>query len=93
MPVPPSSTSLPGPPENPWFPVLAVSTSFPALPSTVSKSFETEPRSAAQMTGPEFQATKARIEELIHPPRADSAEQESDALPMIRLTDVADNVE
>jgi NitT/TauT family transport system ATP-binding protein len=51
------------------------------------------PRSAAQMTGPEFQATKARIEELIHPPRADSAEEESDAVPMIRLTDVADNVE
>lgn len=51
------------------------------------------PRSAAQMTGPEFQATKARIEELIHPPRDDSAEEESDAVPMIRLTDVADNVE
>jgi NitT/TauT family transport system ATP-binding protein len=51
------------------------------------------PRSAAQMTGAEFQATKARIEELIHPPRPEGDEDEPDAVPMIRLTDVADNVE
>jgi len=51
------------------------------------------PRSAGQMTSAEFQATKARIEELIHPPVAESADEEPEAVPMIRLTDVADNVE
>ena len=54
------------------------------------------PRSAAQFGSVEFQATKARIEELIHPPEVSPAsedEAEVEAVPMIRFTNVADNVE
>jgi NitT/TauT family transport system ATP-binding protein len=53
------------------------------------------PRSVQQVTGAEFQATKAHIEQLIHPPQAEGGEEDAalEALPMIRLTDVADNVE
>ena len=55
------------------------------------------PRSSKQFTSPEFIATKARLDELIHPPiseQADSDENESaDKTHMIRFTDVADNVE
>ncbi len=48
------------------------------------------PRSATQFFTPEFLATKARLEELIH-----SAEPEDDNdYPVVpRLTEVADNVE
>ena len=55
------------------------------------------PRDATQFSGPEFQATKARLEALIHPPSAAEEEGESEpglgAQPMLRLTDVTDNVE
>jgi NitT/TauT family transport system ATP-binding protein len=50
------------------------------------------PRAASQMTSPEFIATKARLEALIHPP---TEVQEDDAVRphMMRMTDVSDNVE
>jgi NitT/TauT family transport system ATP-binding protein len=55
------------------------------------------PRSGAQIGSPEFRATKARLEALIHPPQEPSENTEEDKAlghnPMIRLTDVADNVE
>ncbi len=52
------------------------------------------PRSAEQCAGAEFMATKARLEQLIHPPNAHPAEdEEDDAAPMLRLTDVTDNIE
>ncbi len=51
------------------------------------------PRSAAQMILPEFLATKARLEELIHRSKPHD-EDEADIYPIVpRLTDVADNVE
>ena len=49
------------------------------------------PRSSAQFLSPEFLATKARLEELIH---QSSSHDETEVYPtMTRLTDVADNVE
>jgi NitT/TauT family transport system ATP-binding protein len=53
------------------------------------------PRSAAQLSGPEFLATKARLEALIHPPSAHPEHRDDDdVMPrLIRLTDVSDNVE
>ena len=55
------------------------------------------PRSLAQWDGPEFRATKARLESLINPmqpvPDTDEDQPTADALPMIRMTDVHDNVE
>jgi NitT/TauT family transport system ATP-binding protein len=54
------------------------------------------PRSAAQFAGPEFQATKARLEALIHPPQTPSADDDEPDLerkPMLRLIDVANDVE
>jgi NitT/TauT family transport system ATP-binding protein len=53
------------------------------------------PRSAAQFAGPEFQATKARLEALIHPtqPEPDGDEAGLDPRPMLRLTDVGSDVE
>ena len=55
------------------------------------------PRSMAQIGGAEFQATKARLEELIHPVREPSASADEEAAMdhkrMIRFTNVADNVE
>ena len=55
------------------------------------------PRSAAQFSSPEFQATKARLEALIHPPpEASDGDDDEPALghnPMIRFTDVTNNVE
>jgi NitT/TauT family transport system ATP-binding protein len=48
------------------------------------------PRSAAQIISPEFLATKARLEELIH---QGGAEDEADYPMVARLTDVTDNVE
>lgn len=47
------------------------------------------PRSSAQFIGPEFLATKQRLEELIH--GGDKAEEES--FKMIRMTEVGDDVE
>jgi NitT/TauT family transport system ATP-binding protein len=51
------------------------------------------PRDYSQTTSPEFLATKARLEALIHPPMA--ADEEDDVVKphMVRMTDVTDNVE
>ena len=55
------------------------------------------PRSAEQFASTEFQATKARLEQLIHPPVAESNDNDDDATPeairMVRMTDVAENIE
>jgi NitT/TauT family transport system ATP-binding protein len=52
------------------------------------------PRSARQFGSPEFLATKARLEALIHPPAAVDAEVSEEVTPrMIRFVNVADNVE
>ncbi|MBU3693361.1 MAG: ABC transporter ATP-binding protein [Rhodocyclaceae bacterium] len=52
------------------------------------------PRSPEQFTGPEFRATRARLEALIHPP-APPVDDDSrvPTMHMIRMTDVSDNVE
>ena len=49
-----------------------------------------------QFNSPEFRATKAHIEALIHPPtaHADDGDPEPDVVPqVIRLTSVGDDVE
>lgn len=54
------------------------------------------PRSPGQFTSPEFLATKARLEALIHPPEplVEIDPQEASVQPrMIRFVNVADNVE
>jgi NitT/TauT family transport system ATP-binding protein len=56
------------------------------------------PRQAGQWSGAEFRATKARLEALINPARPPAAADDADHppfdnVPMIRLTDVSDNVE
>lgn len=52
------------------------------------------PRGSAQMILPEFLATKARLEELIHRSKPHGDEEEADIYPIVpRLTDVTDNVE
>ena len=54
------------------------------------------PRSPEQFNSPEFRATKAHIEALIHPPsaHADEGDPEPDVVPqVIRLTNVGDDVE
>jgi NitT/TauT family transport system ATP-binding protein len=55
------------------------------------------PREVSQFAGPEFRATRARLEALIHPAQqpADDSDEEPDLghQPMLRLTDVNDDVE
>nr|WP_246089252.1 hypothetical protein [Paraburkholderia guartelaensis] len=51
------------------------------------------PRSYAQLTSPEFLATRARLDALIHPPTADEPEDARIHPNMIRLTDVIDSAE
>jgi NitT/TauT family transport system ATP-binding protein len=51
------------------------------------------PRSPAQAASPEFLATKARLEALIHPPSEESEEDKAVKPHLIRMTDVTDNVE
>jgi len=52
------------------------------------------PRSAEQFVSPEFLATKARLEALIHPPEAVVETKDDEVKPhMIRFVNVADNVE
>ncbi len=52
------------------------------------------PRNADQLTSPEFLATKARLEALIHPPQPAHSEEEKLVKPhMIRFVNVADSVE
>lgn len=51
------------------------------------------PRGAMQATSPEFLATKARLESLIHPPEAELTDEDTVKPNMIRFVNVADNVE
>lgn len=52
------------------------------------------PRSVAQFNSPEFRATKARLEALIHPESEQIPEDEQKVHPhLIRFTNVTDNVE
>jgi NitT/TauT family transport system ATP-binding protein len=55
------------------------------------------PRSTSQFGSPEFRATKARLEALIHPPVAVQAHGGASGAipnnPMIRFTDISDNVD
>jgi NitT/TauT family transport system ATP-binding protein len=52
------------------------------------------PRSASQIISPEFLATKARLEELIHGGNAEGDEEDAGTYQMVaRLTDVTDEVE
>jgi NitT/TauT family transport system ATP-binding protein len=52
------------------------------------------PRSATSLSSPEFRATKARLEELIHPAAEQESEEDHAVKPhMIRFTNVTDNVE
>lgn len=51
------------------------------------------PRSPLQFTSAEFLATKARLEELIHPPVSTPMPNAADALPIVRLTMAGDDVE
>ena len=51
------------------------------------------PRSVDDLISPEFLATKARLEALIHPPEIKNDEDEVVTPRMIRFVNVADNVE
>ncbi|CAB3805654.1 Vitamin B12 import ATP-binding protein BtuD [Paraburkholderia ultramafica] len=51
------------------------------------------PRDYSQVTSPEFVATKARLEALIHPPVPSQDEDDGVRPHMIRMTHIADNVE
>jgi NitT/TauT family transport system ATP-binding protein len=51
------------------------------------------PRNSTQINSPEFLATKARLEELIHPYEELDATEEPVQQRMIRFVNVADNVE
>jgi NitT/TauT family transport system ATP-binding protein len=52
------------------------------------------PHTLGQFNSPEFRATKARLEALIHPESEGVPEDEQKVHPhLIRLTDVTDNVE
>ncbi|KVD47956.1 hypothetical protein WS61_08040 [Burkholderia sp. ABCPW 11] len=51
------------------------------------------PRDYSQVNTPEFIATKARLEAPIHPKEAATAEDDGIKPHMIRMTDVAVNVE
>jgi NitT/TauT family transport system ATP-binding protein len=51
------------------------------------------PRDYSQSTSPEFIATKARLEALIHPPAVAQDEDDGVKPHMMRMTDVHDNVE
>ena len=48
------------------------------------------PRSPGQLLSPEFQATRRRLDELIHPPVTHAP---AEKLPIVRLTQVGDDVE
>jgi NitT/TauT family transport system ATP-binding protein len=52
------------------------------------------PRSVSQLITPEFLATKARLEELIHQAKPHDEEEDADTYPIVPLlTDVTDSVE
>ena len=50
------------------------------------------PRSPEQLLSPEFLATKARLEQLIHPPASEEVGLSEDHLNMVRMTAVDDEV-
>jgi NitT/TauT family transport system ATP-binding protein len=65
-----------------------------ANPGEVAELIEVNvprPRHTGQFISSEFLATKARLEELIHPPAAEA--DDGIQLHLLRLTDVSDNVE
>ncbi len=67
-----------------------------AHPGEVQELIEvpvSRPRSVDDLISPEFLATKARLEALIHPPDVKSDEEEVVTPRMIRFVNVADNVE
>jgi len=51
------------------------------------------PRQLSQINSPEFLATKARLEALIHPHEEQESTEEPIQQRMIRFVNVADNVE
>ena len=66
-----------------------------AHPGEVQELIEvpvSHPRSPEQLLSPEFLATKARLEELIHPPGEEEIGLNSDHLNMVRLVSVDDSV-
>ncbi|MFT3830375.1 MAG: ABC transporter ATP-binding protein [Opitutaceae bacterium] len=66
-----------------------------ANPGEVAELIEVpvpRPRSLAQVNSPEFLATRRRLDELIHPHREPAA-GEPEKLPIVRLTQVGDDVE
>jgi NitT/TauT family transport system ATP-binding protein len=65
---------------------------FKASPGEVQELIEVpvpRPRSAGQLTTPEFLATRRRLDDLIHPKIATTEEK----LPIVRLTEIGDDVE
>jgi NitT/TauT family transport system ATP-binding protein len=69
-----------------------------AHPGEVQEMIEVSvprPRSTAQFGGPEFRATKQRLEELIHPPVQHEENEDEKAIKphLVRFTHVTDNVE
>jgi NitT/TauT family transport system ATP-binding protein len=68
-----------------------------AHPGKVAELIEVpvpRPRSHDQVLGPEFRATRARLDALIHPPQGESAEAEPAATDVVtRLTAAGDEVE
>ena len=50
------------------------------------------PRTVAQLLSPEFLAVKQRVDDLIHTPTS-AEDDEEDKLPVIKLTDIGDEVE
>jgi NitT/TauT family transport system ATP-binding protein len=69
-----------------------------AHPGEVQEMIEVpvpRPRSTAQFAGPEFRATKQRLEELIHPPVQNEENEDEKAIKphLVRFTHVTDNVE
>ena len=50
------------------------------------------PRTVAQLLSPEFLAVKQRLDDLIHTPTS-AEDDEEDKLPVIKLTDIGDEVE
>jgi NitT/TauT family transport system ATP-binding protein len=51
------------------------------------------PRDYSQVTSPEFVATRARLEALIHPPTEATDDDDGVKPHLVRMTDVSDNVE
>jgi NitT/TauT family transport system ATP-binding protein len=68
-----------------------------AHPGEVAELIEVpvpRPRSPDQMLGPEFRATRARLDALIHPPRDEAAADEPAATALVtRMAPAGDEVE